>query len=225
MIIALTTFLAFLFVFHTLAKEDFVFLRKNITLEQLFNTIFLGLPFVLLFARLFYIAFHFKLTYLNPLVFFVIPYFPGLSAGGGIIGAILWIYFFTKNKKIASLRFADEVSLAFLLSSGIYFLLLAIQQSIQHHTVASVLMPGIIALFYFTGFSLVRRLLLKEQWQDGAIAACSIILKSLFSLLTAVFLIALTRKLVFHPEDIFSVILLLLGVGFFIFFQTSAKKG
>src|SRR5260221_9633094 len=98
MIIGFVSFIVFLFILYTTVKDDFVFLRRNVEIEHIFNTVFLGIPLTLFFARLFFVLFHPKWAYLNPLVFFVIPYFPGLFAGGGIIGAILFLYLYTKNK-------------------------------------------------------------------------------------------------------------------------------
>lgn len=214
MVISLITFLVFLFTFYVLAKDDFVYLRKNITLEQLFDTVFLGLPIVLLLARILYVAFHPSWAYLNPFVFFIVPYFPGLFVGGGILGAVIFLFTFTKNKKIPSMRLADELSLAFLASSSAYFFMTGLQEGLHRHVVGVAL--GALCVLYLVGYFLVRSLFSKEKWLDGAVAAFVLVMHSLFSLLYVTMLVVQTRKFTITPDIFFYVILLLVSIGFFI---------
>ena len=215
MILLAFTFLVFLFVFYVLAKDDFIFIRRNITLEQLFDTIFLGLPFILLLSRVTYIALHPKWIYINPLVFLALPYFPGLFLGGGIIGAILFIYFFTRKKKIPTLRFADEVSLAFLPSAAFYFLCAGIQQAFAKQVVG--IGSGLLVMLYIVGYMLTKVLFKSEKWRDGAVAFFVLVLYSLFSLLYATFLVILRHKLVITPDEVFYLILFLVSIIGFVF--------
>lgn len=209
------TFLVFLFSFYLLAKEDFVFVRKNITLEQLFDTIFLGLPIVLLFARIFYIALHPKWIYLNPLVFLALPYFPGLFLGGAVIGAVIFLYFFTRKKKIPLLRFTDEIALAFLAGASFYFLWIGIQEVVQRQVVGIV--SGVMVILYFVSYLLTKRVFASEKWKDGVVAAFVMLLYSLFSVLYVTILVILRHKFVVTPEEIFYVGLLL--ISFVLFFM------
>lgn len=97
--ILLVCLLVYLFTVHLLAKEDLVFVRKNITLETLFNLAFYTCGMGLLASRIVFVALHFKPGYFHPLVFLLFPYFPGLSLVGGIIGAMLFLMLYGKRKK------------------------------------------------------------------------------------------------------------------------------
>lgn len=106
----------FLYSVFVLAKDDFLLLRKNVTLEQLFNVSFLGFFFGLFMSRLVFALEHAKPEYLNPLVFFLFPYFPGLSITGGIFGATLLLWIYTQRKRLPFARILDIFSLSFFFS-------------------------------------------------------------------------------------------------------------
>ncbi len=103
----------FLYCVFVLAKDDFLLLRKNVNLEQLFNAAFIGFCVSLFFSRVFFVLQHIKSDYLNPLVFFLFPYFPGLSITGGIVGALLLVWIYAKRKKLPFGRVFDIFSLSF----------------------------------------------------------------------------------------------------------------
>lgn len=123
MIIGVISFIIFLFCVYQLAKDDFIFIRKNITTEDVFNVIFLTLPIALLAARILFVALHPKWEYLNPLVFFIVPYFPGLSLLGGIVGAWIFIVLYTSRKKILTYRLFDILSVGFFFAYSSSFLM------------------------------------------------------------------------------------------------------
>lgn len=223
MILAIVIFLVFLFVFYTLAKEDFVFLRRNVSIDQLFDAIFLGLPAIVLFARLGYILFHPKWSYLNPLVFFIIPYYPGLAVEGGILGAVIFLYFYTKNKKIPTLRFVDELGLAFLATSSIYFLILSIEQGIGRHLIAVGFL--VMGIFYLIAYILSRIVFAKERWVDGTVGALAIVFQSLYALLYAISMIVITRKVVISLESIVVLAFLVISLGIFMRLLLLPQKG
>jgi hypothetical protein len=110
LIVCLILFLYWIFV---LAKDDFILLRKNVTLEHLFNLTFITLIIGIIFARIFYVLGHLNPKYLDPLVLILFPYFPGLSLSGGIIGGISFIAFRSLKRKIPFGRIFDIFSLSF----------------------------------------------------------------------------------------------------------------
>lgn len=112
-IILIICFVIFLFGLHVLAKEDLVFVRKNVTMETLFNLAFYTAGIGLLSSRIVYVILHFSKGFLNPLVFFLFPYFPGLSLAGGVAGAMLFVMFY-KSKKYPNGRILDFFAMAFL---------------------------------------------------------------------------------------------------------------
>lgn len=110
------SFLTYLFVLHILSREDWVLMRKNVTLEQLFNIAILTCLVGLLFARIFYVFFNPSWKFLNILVFLLFPYFPGLSLSGGILGGLLFLLYYSKLKKFPFERVADLLSIVLLMA-------------------------------------------------------------------------------------------------------------
>lgn len=109
-------FLIFLFVFYVLTVDDFVLFKKHITIETMFNLAFIAAVVSLLSARIFYVVFNFSSAYFNPLVFFLFPYFPGLSMGGAILGGAAYIVYYCKAEKLPLTRVSDFFALSFLAS-------------------------------------------------------------------------------------------------------------
>lgn len=114
------TLLVTLFTLYSLSRDDFVLLRKNISLDQIFNIATVALAIGVIAARVLYIVAHFRWGYFNPLVFLALPYFPGLSIIGGILGSLFYILYYTSYKKIHRERLFDFFNCALLtgLSSG-----------------------------------------------------------------------------------------------------------
>jgi phosphatidylglycerol:prolipoprotein diacylglycerol transferase len=107
-------FFIFLFCLYLLARDDFILLRKSITLEQIFNYAFISALIALLSGRIMYVFFHPSLQYLNPLIFLIFIYFPGISVVGAIIGVIIFLFFISRKKKVPRGRIYDVFSLSFL---------------------------------------------------------------------------------------------------------------
>lgn len=107
-------FIIFLFCLYATGRDDIVFIRKNVTIEHLFNIAFLSAVFGLISARLIYALFSLNQEFFNPLVFVLFSYFPGLSLIGGVSGAALFILFFTRRRRIPTGRVFDYVALALL---------------------------------------------------------------------------------------------------------------
>ncbi len=114
MIVLFICFIFFLFTLYILVHDDFIMLRKNVTVEQVFNIVFLVGIISLFSARLVYVAFHFSTAYFNPLVFLLFWYFPGLSFSGGVIGGALFLLFHASKEKLPVSRLFDFFSFALL---------------------------------------------------------------------------------------------------------------
>lgn len=105
----------FLFCVYFLGKDDLILLRKDVSMEKFFNIIMLGSLICLISSRLFYGLFHATNILQNPLVFFLFPYFPGLSLVGGVIGGgIVFLYLLSKKDKFPLGRIFDFCSMGFL---------------------------------------------------------------------------------------------------------------
>jgi len=114
--ILLICFTIFLFSLYKLSKDDFVFLRKDISIETVFNTAFLCAFSALFFARVFYIYFNPREVFFSVLGFLVFPYFPGLSLIGAVLGGLLFLIPYSTYKKLPLGRFMDFFSISLLIS-------------------------------------------------------------------------------------------------------------
>lgn len=179
-------FLIFLFFLHFICRDDFILLRKNISLESVFNLAFLVSIAALLGARLFYVFYHPSTRFINPLFFFLFPYFPGLSLAGGIIGGVAFLYFFSRARKMPTGRLFDFFSTAFLSSLPIgllgYFLLS--RTSLISLGVLFSLFSYLILFFIFAFYLLPRQL--KGRFSDGTLGFIFLFSFSLVSILTKV---------------------------------------
>ena len=102
----------YLFTLFVISHDDYVLLRRNITTEMVFNMGILTILVGLFAARLFYAATHFSTHFLNILYFIMVPYYPGLSLKGGILGGMLFAYLWSRYKKRPLGRFLDFFAIA-----------------------------------------------------------------------------------------------------------------
>lgn len=113
-IVLLFCFFLFLFTLYVLSHDDFLFLRKNVTLEQLFNIAFLTAGIGLLSSRIAFVALNFDPAFVNPLAFLLFPYFPGLSLLGAVIGGSIFLLLYLRFQKLPVLRILDYFSFSLL---------------------------------------------------------------------------------------------------------------
>lgn len=202
----------FLYCVYVLANDDFIFLRKDVTMEKLFNIIFAGSMFGLLGARLFY-GFSAKAIFSNLLVFLLIPYFPGLSLLGGVVGLGVYILFLMTRKKDALPlgRMSDFFSIAFLISLPIGFIgmMMFSEKSI------SILKLGIQAASYFILFIIFLKFflpqLLSGKFKEGTISFLFLICFSVVSLISNIFSVTNVLSYFKNFENIILILILLLS--------------
>lgn len=210
MITFLVSFFIFLFCLYLFSRDDFVFLRKNISLEQIFNYAFLGLFFGLFSGRIIYIFLHPSLRYLNPLVFLVFFYFPGISLVGIVIGVLIFLFFVSQKKKIPRGRLYDIFSLSFLpaFASNVFILQVI---SIIFTKKISFLAIGISVLLFlfFTFFTILFE---KGRMKDGLLGIITLITFSSILLLQQVLILVQNKKNIFFDKEIF-ILLLILIIG------------
>lgn len=100
-----------LFVLYILTKSDFVFLRKNITLHNMFDTLFLSFIGFFLFARILYVFAGLRKELYSFIPFLHMLRYPGSLYLGGILGFALVVYLRFRKKKIL-LHILDVYSLS-----------------------------------------------------------------------------------------------------------------
>ena len=170
-VVLLICLFVFLYCVYLLGNDDFIFLRKDVTMEKLFNIVFLGSLSSLFFARLFYGLFQEKAILSNPFVFLLFPYFPGLSIIGSVLGIAAFFGILKRWKKDLPLeRMSDFFSIAFLVTLPIgtigYFMFAEAGFSIQR--ALGLVVAYIILFILFLRFLLPQ--LLKDKIKEGTIA-------------------------------------------------------
>lgn len=204
----LLCFFVALFTAYSLANDDFVLLRRHVSITNVFNIAFVTFFIGLFSARVIYVVFNFSAGFLNPLVFFLFPYFPGLYLGGGMVGAMLFLYFYLSITKFPKERICDVFSIALFSTLPIGLLMLA---TIGKKTLTVIFSEIILTVVSFVFLLFLLRFFQKGVVRDGSISFLSLSLFSLISFL-AEFLIIRQRVFFFFSID------QLLLFGLFIFF-------
>ena len=157
----------YLYVLYKLVKDDYVFIRKNISIEQIFDLAFLALIGGTFFSRLFYFLF-------SPLktgnVFFATfsPGIGGFSLIGGVLGGLLTLLVVIRLKKAPLGRLLDFFTLALLCILPIGFLAYSFlqKQPELYLFLLYAVLYFVLALFYFK--SLYPKILSKTQKEGNS---------------------------------------------------------
>lgn len=228
--VLLICLLLFLLSSYLLANDDFVLLRNDVSMEQIFDKALAMALFSWLTARILYVVLNPDPIFFNPLVFFGFPYFPGLSLTGGVVGALFAFFlFYAKDAKAPKGRLMDFFSIAFLATLpvgflGYLFLSLA-DSEVKHPHIVGLIVTYIILLAVVLKFALP--LLLSGKLKDGTISLIFLISFSIISLIEN----AIDRggqKLFSTGIEDFILVLILIVSGVFLFRQekllTKIKK-
>lgn len=210
-------FLVYLFCLFLLTREDFLLIRKGISTEQIFNYAFL-IAFVALFsARLFYVAFNFNESFLNPLVFLLFTHFPGLSLAGGVIGGGIFSCLLFKNKKVPPAHVFDLLAISFLcaLTFGSFINLLTTTKA----GFPTVLISPFLSLIIFVLMSVTYHK--SRTIKDGGVACLSFILFSCF-LFIKIHLIS-SKTFLLRGEDSLLIVIFIVSVFLFLIQQKILK--
>lgn len=178
-LILLVCFFIFLYIIYLLSHDDFIILRRDVSMEKVFNAAFLFAIFGIFVSRLVYVIFHPNPVFHSLLGFILFPYFPGLSLIGGLIGGFGFSYLYFKSRNLPVGRLMDFFSMAFLTSYPVgllgtmilsgrirfWFLLLPIVLSaiilavfvkfVLPLTLGGKLKDGVLSLIFFSSFCFV----------------------------------------------------------------------
>src|SRR3989344_825223 len=108
---ALFIFICF-FALFLFSKQDFVLLRQNISLSEIFDAAIIVFLLALLAGRIFYILDTFNFQLLHLVKFFYLTKFPGISTLGFFFGAAGGVLLLFRNKK-GLRRIYDIFSISF----------------------------------------------------------------------------------------------------------------
>lgn len=217
-VILLICLFVFLYCVYLLAHDDFIFLRRDVTMERIFNIIFLGSLCSLFLARLFYglftlhqsgAGFTAKNILANPFVFLLFPYFPGLSMLGGVLGAGVFLGFLARRKNHLPLgRMSDFFSIAFLvtLPIGILGYFMFSEDSFPAIKAGSLVVVYLILFVIFLRFLLPQ--LLNGKFKEGTITFIFLICFSIASLVEK-FIGSIGKAFTFTIEDFILIVMLI----------------
>ncbi|MEK7450870.1 MAG: hypothetical protein AAB662_02955 [Patescibacteria group bacterium] len=154
-------------------------MRKDISAERVFNLAILVSLGTLFFARFGYAVLNPSANFLNLFVFFLFPYFPGLSLVSGVVGGSMIFFLISDFKKMPTGHLFDLFSISFLSAFPIglfgYFLL-----SRVHLLSLKPILIFLIAVLMFVFF--IKVLLPKKhknKFQDGSVGFMFLALFSL----------------------------------------------
>ena len=200
----------FLFRLYHVANDDYVLVKKNITLEEIFNCALVCSLSALFFARLFHALINPEPVFQSPLGFLLFPYFPGLSLLGGVVGGALSLFIYSRIKKFPMGRVFDffTVSFAFILPFGLigYFLFS------QNFSIGGIVLLG---LFTLIGLGVNIYLYPKASSlgiKDGSISILFLIFFSISMLLAISIDHPGSRYFLSHKENFLLLIMLFFGI-------------
>lgn len=174
-----------LFCLYHVSREDFTLMKRNVTTEDMFNVAFVTFFAGLFFARLTYVIFNFAPGFLNPLVFFLVPYFPGMSLTGGIIGGIAVLVFYCRRKKWPTKRIFDLVALSFLAALPIgYVGSLFVSSGLSYFL--HIFLPVIFFLIFLVAYLVFYPKLVRREIKPGMLGTSAMILVSFIILFLSI---------------------------------------
>jgi hypothetical protein len=120
LLILLPSLFVLLYCLYKLFKDDYVFMRKNVSAEQAFDVAFTVIWVSLFSSRLVYLLLHAQGQ--NLFLSFFSAKIGGLSFVGAVIGGIIMLYLVSKYKKLPLGRLSDFFTLSVLVSLPLAFL-------------------------------------------------------------------------------------------------------
>lgn len=222
-IILLIGLVVFLFTLHVLAKEDLIFVRKNVTLEVLFNLAFFTAFIGLLAARVVFIILHPNIDYINPLVFLLFPYFPGLSLIGGIVGGVLFLFYYAKKKKLPAGRIFDFFGMSLLSALPVGFLGFNLLLGMTD-LFSGILMPIIFIAMLFFFVKVLLPLNVRGEIKDSSLGFLFLLVFSFTSLLSRIVRSDNYQALFINIDTILLLILFLFSLAMLVIHERTRAR-
>lgn len=200
----LFTLLVSFFILYLLSKNDFVLVRQNVSLTEIFNITISGAILSGIMSRVFYVFDTNSWSLFNPLIFFHIIKVPGLSIFGFYITMAFWVYLRLKKQK-ALPRISDIISLSFSLVF-LFSLLIPYARVPLYFVQIGLFVAGLILV------SILFRVNKAYKLKDGSITFLVFFLVSLQNFILA---ILFGKNLSLSPTFYLSFIIMILSLGFF----------
>lgn len=204
----------FLYCLYKLIKDDYVFIRRNISLEQAFDITFWVFCSSLIVSRFFYLSLHPEKG-TNMFLSFFSAYSGSFSLTGAILGGLLALYLLGKYKKVPLGRMFDFFTLAFSVVLPIGFILTSFfvkKSELLLHLVTAVVYVVITVIFW----KYIYPKLINRTIKDGALTNLFLMFFSVVSLLIAMLSSFSDMKLFFSIQNAFLAGIFILGTTLFI---------
>lgn len=204
-----------LFCLYHVSREDFVLMRNNVLLDDVFNMAFVTFLVGLFFSRVFYVAFNFAPGFLNPLVFFLVPYYPGLSLMGGVIGGVLALFYIVKKQRFPIRRLFDLIGLSFLAGLPVGYigsLFLTTQISFFFH----LFLPVIFFIVFLIAYLYVYPKIITKELKPGMLGTSVLIVLSFVTLLVQLISNHDAGIFFFQPNNSLSLIVFVFSLLYFV---------
>lgn len=189
------------FSLYVLSKHDFVLIRKNVSVNQVFDLSFLSIMVAFLVGRLFFIINDERRDLFNPIQFFHILRYPGVSVFGFFVGGAVSIWFLFRKTK-ALHRVYDIFTISF-------FPLFLFHLAIRTYPAFPIFISVFILIVGFLFWLFIIRSHQKYTLKDGTI---SYLVTALISLDAFCYSFLIPRKVVVLNFSILQVIALILIV-------------
>lgn len=176
--------IVFTYSLYLLGREDVIFIRKNVTLEQLFNIFFLTIIVSLFISRLVFALIHPSWEFINPLQFFNLSQKSGMSIIGGVMGGSLYLVYYCRLRKLPLGRIFDFFALSFFAALpvgvfGSFFLSKSLRFT------ESVFLPVLYFFLFIFLLKVIFPKLLQGLLRSGSIGLLVLLLFSLIWVLTS----------------------------------------
>ncbi|HWY78991.1 MAG TPA: prolipoprotein diacylglyceryl transferase family protein [Candidatus Sulfotelmatobacter sp.] len=209
-IIFFPALILFLYALYRIVKDDHVFIRKGISLEQSFDIAFITLWASLFMSRFIYLLFHMYVGENLLFDFFTITK-GGFSLTGAILGGMITVYFVGSYKRLPLGRLSDSLSLSFLYALPLVFLSNAIFAS--KNELLFVFLNSIIyfvLLLFFVQFLYPK--ILNRTIKEGKIAMLFLLCFSLIALITSLLVSLKHIQSFINPENITLIMLFITSI-------------
>lgn len=215
LVVLIPAALVFLYSLYRLVKDDYVFIRKGISLEQSFDIAFITLWISLFFSRLFDMFFHFQRDKNILAQFFSLPD-GGFSVIGAIIGGVIALLLLGKYKRIPLGRIADFFTLSFLFALPVGFLgsALVVQRSELLFTLLNAVLFFLLLIFFI---QFLKPRLMSRALKEGTISILFLFFFSFITLFSSV-LTSLdnVQQYLLDPSTISTAVLLIFSILLYI---------
>ncbi len=187
-LIVIPSFFIFLYTIYKLVKDDHVFFRRNIKLEQFFDYTFIVTVISWIFLQIIYVDRKEYITYVI------------------LISAILLLTI-AKYKRIPLGRFFDFFTISFLSAIPLWYLLLGflVNSTEKFIYFLSSILYFLMAIFFM---KVLYPKVMSRTFKEGSISVLFLMMYSFFSLLVSVFHIFFNKVNIFSVGNIIIVLML-----------------